>query len=131
MFEAIRTVLQHEPRIGYALVFSRAPGAARADSVLDIAIGTAAPLTVRELGDLIDRLESASGMTVELMLLEEAAPAHAYRVVRDGVVVVERDRMALVRRKARAILEYLDFKPIEDRLVRGALAAAARGFDTK
>jgi predicted nucleotidyltransferase len=128
VLEAIRTVLLQEPRIGYALVFgSQARGSAHAGSDLDVAIGAAAPLPVRELGDLISRLESASGKVVDLVLLDEAAPALAYRVFRDGVVVVDRDRAALVRRKARAILEYLDFKPIEDLFTRGALAAARHG----
>ena len=51
----------------------------------------------------------------------------AYRIFRDGIVVLERDRNALVKRKAHAILEYLDFTPMHDILVRGALAAAERG----
>lgn len=128
MFEAIRDVLLAEPRVLYALVFgSHARGAARPDSDLDVAIGAREPFDVRELGDLIGRLEAASGRTVDLVLLAEAPPALAYRVFRDGVVVVERDRPALVERKARAILEYLDFKPIEDLCIRGALAAARRG----
>jgi hypothetical protein len=40
---------------------------------------------------------------------------------------VEKDRGALVERKTRAILEYLDFRPIEELAARGVLAAAARG----
>jgi hypothetical protein len=64
---------------------------------------------------------------VDLVLLEEAPAGLAYHVFRDGVVVFERDRPALVRRKARAVLEYLDFKPIEDICTRGVLAAARRG----
>jgi len=33
----------------------------------------------------------------------------------------------MVERKTRAILEYLDFQPIEELCARGALAAAAHG----
>jgi hypothetical protein len=32
-----------------------------------------------------------------------------------------------VARRARAVLEYLDFKPLEEQFVRGVLAASARG----
>jgi hypothetical protein len=59
--------------------------------------------------------------------LEPAPPALAYRVFRDGRVLVERDHARLVARRARAILEYLDFKPVEERCARGVLAAAGRG----
>jgi hypothetical protein len=41
--------------------------------------------------------------------------------------MVERDHAALVERKVRAILEYLDFKPLEELATRGVLAAAAHG----
>lgn len=55
-------------------------------------------------------------------------PSVGYRAFRDGRVLIERDHAALVERKARAILEYLDFKPVEERCVAGVLrAAAARG----
>jgi predicted nucleotidyltransferase len=37
------------------------------------------------------------------------------------------DHGALAHRKARAILDYLDFRPLEAIAIRGALAAAARG----
>jgi hypothetical protein len=64
---------------------------------------------------------------VDLVLLDEAPPALAYRAFRDGRVIVLRDPAALADRKARAVLEYLDFKPVEDLCTRGVLAAASRG----
>lgn len=128
MFEAVRSILSAERRVAYGLVFgSRARDSARSDSDLDVAVGLSEPLSVEELGDLIGRLEGATGRAVDLVLLDEAAPGLAYRVFRDGVVVLERDRAAMVRRKARAILEYLDFKPIEDIITRGVLARAKHG----
>jgi hypothetical protein len=128
MHEAIRTVVEREPAFAYALVFgSRARGTARPDSDLDIAIGTSAPFDHRRLGDLIGALESATGCVVDLVVLDDAAPALAWRAFKDGIVVFERDRRALVQRKARAILEYLDFKPFEDICTRGVLTAAKHG----
>lgn len=114
--------------MAYALVSgSRARGTARPESDLDLAIGVTAPFDHRDLGDLIARIEAATGHTVDLVLLDEAPPGLAYRMFRDGLVVLERDRGAMVRRKARAILEYFDFKPFEDILARGSLEAAERG----
>ena len=65
-------------------------------------------------------------MPVDLVLMQEAPPGLAYRVFAGGRVILERDRAALVERKAQAIIDYLDFKPIEE-LCAGGVLAAARG----
>ncbi len=128
--EALEQILAKDPRIAYALLFgSRARGSAHAASDLDVAVGLVrgtrlAPL---DLGDLVSRLERASGHTVDLLVLDQAPLPVAYRVFRDGRLIVEKDHRALVERKVRAILEYLDFRPIEALAVRGVLSAAADG----
>jgi predicted nucleotidyltransferase len=131
MIDRLRRILEADDRVAYALVFgSLARGSSHAGSDVDIAIGLGAGHrpTVGEIGDIISRLEVATeGRPVDLVLLDEAPPALAYRVFRDGQVVVLRDRAALVDRKARAILEYLDWKPMEGLFARGVLAAATRG----
>jgi uncharacterized protein len=116
VFDEIAKVLAAEPRVTYALVFgSRARGSERADSDFDIAIGgLRSPLSVRELGNLIGRLESATARTVDLTNLDEVPPSVAYRVFRDGIVVLDREHAALVDRQVRAVMEYLDWKPVED-----------------
>lgn len=128
--ETLRRALKVDPRVAYAIVFgSVARGSAHEESDLDVAIGLAsgATLDTADLGTLIARLEEVAGRTVDLVLLDEAPPGLAYRVFRDGRLLFSRDAAALSDRKARAILEYLDFKPIEDLFTRGALAAATRG----
>jgi predicted nucleotidyltransferase len=128
--DALRQPLELYPRIAYAVLFgSRLRGDVRAGSDLDIAIGLepGAHLTLQELGELAADIERETGQHVDLVLLDEAPPGLAYRVFRDGSVVFVRDRRALVARKAKAILEYLDFQPVEELCVRGVLAAAARG----
>lgn len=130
MFDDLRRVLASEPGIAYALVFgSAARQTLRPDSDVDVAIElrSGAPRDVLALGRLAARLESAVGRRVDLVLLDEAPPPLAYRVFRDGRILVEHDHGTLVSRKARAILEYLDFKPIEDLCANGVLRAAARG----
>ena len=130
MLEALRASLAEDPRIAYALVFgSHARGSATPHSDVDVAIGLGAGtgLEPLELGALIARLEAAACRPVDLVLLDEAPPGLAYRVFRDGVVICARDRGALSDRRARAIMEYLDFLPFEELFARGALAAAARG----
>lgn len=131
MLDTLRGALAEEPDVVYALAFgSAARGRLRADSDVDVAIELrwGAPRDPRTLGGLAARLESVVGRPVDLVLMDEAPPALAYRVFRDGRLLVERDHAALVARKTRAILDYLDFKPIEDLCATGVLrAAAARG----
>ena len=58
--------------------------------------------------------------------MDDAEAPLAYRIFRDGRVFLERDHAALVARKAQAILQYLDFKPVEELCAEGVLRAAAR-----
>ena len=130
MLDDLRRVLASEPGIAYALVFgSAARLALHAGSDVDVAIelSPGAPRDVLALGTLAARLESAVGRRVDLVLLDEAPSPLAYRVFREGRLLLEHDHAALVRRKARAIVEYLDFKPIEELCAAGVLRAAARG----
>lgn len=130
MFEAVTEMLARDPRIAYAIVFgSAARGDSGPRSDLDLALGLAPGVRLDALGigDLAGRLEAAAGRAVDLVLLDEAPAGLAYRVFRDGRPLFVRDRDALVARKARAILEYLDFQPFEELFARGALAAAGRG----
>lgn len=131
MFDRLRRALEAEPGVAYALLFgSSARGTGRLDSDADIAIEltAGAPRDVHALGRLSARLESVAGRRVDLVLLDEAPAPLAYRIFRDGRLLVERDHSALVARKARALLDYLDFKPVEERCAAGVLrAAAARG----
>ncbi len=130
MAAAIARVLEADPRIAYALVYgSVARATDHAGSDIDLAIGLrgGASFSHHDIGELTSRLESATGRPVDLVLLDRAPPGLAYRAFRDGRVVFQRDRARLVERKARAILEYLDFRPTEQLLANGALRAAARG----
>jgi predicted nucleotidyltransferase len=123
---AVARVLDRDSRIAYGLVFgSTARGQARTVSDLDVAIGLADGVTLDPLaiGRLVSDLEEASGRTVDLLLLNEAPPALAYRAFRDGIVVSVRDRSAMIDRRVRAVLDYLDYRPFEAAFVRGILNA--------
>jgi hypothetical protein len=116
MLDTLQRILSDDARIAYALVFgSTARGTAGGRSDHDIAVGLAkgVHLSPLEIGELIARMESAAGRSIDLVLLDEAPPALAYRVFRDGKPLAVRDPDAMTARKVRAILEYLDFQPIE------------------
>ena len=124
MFERARAVLDADARIAYALIFGSAAGeAAHVHSDVDIAIDltSGCQLTALDIGELISKLESSLGRTVDLVLLGETPPSLAYRIFRDGVVLNVRDERMLKTRRAQAILEYLDYRPIEELFIRGVL----------
>jgi predicted nucleotidyltransferase len=127
VIDKIRRLLDADSRVAYAMLFgSQARGTAHAHSDVDIAVGFRPPgqLDALELGTLIADLESAAGRPVHLVALEHAPPALAYRIFRDGQRLVVHDEPAFKARVARAILEYLDFKPVEDLFTRHILRAS-------
>jgi predicted nucleotidyltransferase len=124
VLDALRTTLTDDPRIAYALVFgSTARGTDHALSDVDVAIGTAADasLGTLDLGELNSRLEAVVARPVHLVVLDEAPPGLAYRVFKDGAPLFVRDARAFKSRLARAILEYLDFRPVEELFTRSVL----------
>jgi predicted nucleotidyltransferase len=130
MIGALREALAQDDRIAFALLFgSTARGSAGVGSDVDVAIGLrpGARLDALAIGDLASRLEAAAGRPVDVVLLDEAPSPLAYRAFRDGQLIVEKDHAALAERKARAILEYLDFRPVEEMCARGVLRSAVHG----
>jgi predicted nucleotidyltransferase len=77
LIEAARRVLEADARIAYALVFG---SAAREDGRpardLDLAVGLTrgTRLSVRDLGDLLSRLEKAAGKPVDFSIEEGITP---------------------------------------------------------
>ena len=126
---AIGDALAGVPHVAFALVFgSCARGTAHAGSDVDVALGFGRGRRpgAYEIGAIVSRLEEAAGRSVDVVVLEDAPPGLAYRVFRDGVTVLVRDRSALVDRKTRAILEYLDYRPVEEAFSKAVLARRSR-----
>lgn len=129
MVDRLQAALEADPRIAYALVFgSAARGQAHAHSDVDVAVGLVegTHLEPMDIGALAARLEEAAGRAVDLVLLDEAPPGLAYRIFRDGRPVSVRSAPALKARFVKAVLEYLDFQPLEELFTRGVLAGATR-----
>lgn len=128
--QALLDRLADDDRIAYALLFgSRARGTPREDSDVDLAIGLqpGQRLDAGAFGALVADLEDTCGRAVDLVLLDEAPPALAWRIFAEGRLLTARDRDRFVARKARAIVEYLDFAPFEARCAAGVLRARAGG----
>lgn len=121
--QAIRDQLARDPRgvVAAYLFGSQARGDARPDSDVDVAVlyGEAPPRTLAgQPFDTEDELAGALGRPVQLVVLNTASPDLVHRVLRDGILVVDRDRSARIRFEVAARNAYFDLKPFLDRYRR-------------
>jgi predicted nucleotidyltransferase len=85
-----------------------------------------------------ERLEMTGGVMdvlgvdeVDVAILNQTPIALNYRVVRDGVVLLCRDRNARLHWEAMTRSRYFDFKPFIERYERAVLEQARRGVLTR
>ena len=100
---------------------SVARGQARASSDVDIGVlyAVTPPATLEGLGgELAYDLELALRRPVDLVVLNRAPADLIHRVLRDGVLVVERDRARRIEFEIKARNEYFDLAPIRARYRR-------------
>jgi predicted nucleotidyltransferase len=114
--ERARGVLEASRGVVCAYLYgSRARGSARPDSDVDIAVlfETDPPATFEGLPlDLEGDLENAIGLPVQLLVLNGAPADLVHRVLRDGVLLLERDPSARIRFEVRRRNEYFDLLPV-------------------
>jgi predicted nucleotidyltransferase len=113
---ALRQFFEHCPEalVCVYLYGSRARGTAGQASDVDLAVLYAVdpPDTLEGLGlDLAADLEQRLGQTVDLLVLNRAPVDLIHRVLRDGVLVCERDRSARIRFEVRKRNDYFDLLP--------------------
>jgi predicted nucleotidyltransferase len=132
----LTTFFEDDPRgaVAVYLFGSVARGEARADSDVDVGIlfEQAPPATLDAPQFAIEAaLERLLGRAVQVVALNRASPDLVHRVLRDGRIVLDRDRAARIRFEVRKRNEYFDMAPIR-RLYRryphphGTSAAAKR-----
>lgn len=116
--------LDREGVVAAMLIGSQARGTAGPLSDVDLGVwhqpGLDAAARLRLRLDLATAAARALGVgEVDVVLLNGATPLMRHRAVRDCVRLVERDPKARVRFEARALLDYLDTKPLRAELARG------------
>jgi predicted nucleotidyltransferase len=118
------------PWIAAAYLFgSLARNEGRPDSDLDLGIvlvrrGEATHGEYMKTLEVAGRLEHLSpGGLVDLVLLEEAGPLFAHRVLLDGRLVYEGDRERRIEFEWKTYVRAFDFRPLYERATRGRLRA--------
>ena len=94
---------------------SRARGTARPDSDVDLALllrRPPAPTLGGVSRNLEPLLERELRLRVEAIILNAAPPDLAHRVLRDGIVVLDRDRPARLRFEVQSRNEYFGLEPV-------------------
>ncbi len=118
-------------RVVFAYLFgSQAKGDAGPLSDIDIAVcfDEAIPcdehfdLRLEVLGELTDLFQTDD---IDLVVLNEAPPLLAHRILRDGRLLFSADRRARLRFETRAVLKYLDWKPYLDKYTRQTFGSGA------
>ena len=122
--ERLAGALDREGVVAAMLIGSQARAKAGPLSDIDIGVWHEPGLDSAErlrlqLGLATAATEALGTGEVDIVLLNRAAPLMRHRAIRDGRRLVERDAKARVQLESRAILDYLDTKPLRAELARG------------
>jgi uncharacterized protein len=121
----LRQILREAPKdlVAAYLFGSVARGTARLDSDVDLAVlfanAPASTLSAQPFA-LEDNLCAQLGRPVQIVVLNSAPPDLAFRVLREGRLILDRDSAARARFEVRTRNEYFDIKPFLDRYRRTA-----------
>lgn len=117
-----RVIADHEPQVLTAYLFgSRARGTERLGSDVDVAVlfAETRPRTLMGLPTELEAALSADlGLDAQVVDLERASPDFVHRVLRDGVLVLDRDPAARVRFEVHRRNQYFDILPHLERYRR-------------
>ncbi len=104
------------PVVAAWLFGSQARGDARADSDVDVAVLLARSLdsydSLMLSLDLAAALERYLDHDVDVVVMNDAAPDLAHRVLRDGVLALDRDRATRIAFEVHSRNEYFDMVPV-------------------
>jgi predicted nucleotidyltransferase len=118
ILSGIEQILKDESNIIFAYIFgSNVKNTKRYGSDLDIAVYFKNEPEILDIGVLALKLEGASNYKVDLVSLnglEKSDPILAYSIISDGKIATVKNKLILSYFKKAVILNYLDFKPVND-----------------
>jgi predicted nucleotidyltransferase len=122
--ERLSLALNQEGVVAAMLIGSQARGTPGPLSDVDIAVwhdeGLDPASRLRLQLKLVSAASRALGTDeIDIVMLNKAPPLLRQRAVRDARLLVEPDPIARVRLDARALLDYLDTKPLRAEMSRG------------
>ena len=118
--ERVREACQSAPSdiLAVYLYGSRARGTASRESDVDLGVLLKAP-PVPALGNVARDLEAiverALGLPVAVVVVNTAPADLVHRILRDGVILLDRDRAARLRFEVQSRNEYFDLEPVRRR----------------
>ena len=123
LVEQVREHLRTLPAVRLAALFgSAARGTSHARSDLDLAVRLDPDSDSLELRRKIEvSLVRALGCTVDVIYMDEAPPLLRFEIARDGVLLVEGRPYEWADFKARAMLDWYDWKPYAERIHAAAV----------
>jgi predicted nucleotidyltransferase len=129
--EAIRTVLADHPWVTAAWHFGSSAIGGRPARDIDVGILAATVPTDLALTErLAAELASTSGFDAipfDVRIVNGSSPVFLGRFLRQGSLAFERDREARIEWEALAMSQWLDFRPVWERMRRQALRSWASG----
>jgi len=112
----LTAIFSDDPNVAFALMFgSRAGGAARRDSDLDVALFFHAPPTGLAVLDFRNDWSNLLGVEVDLVILNNASPFLRHQVMKTGRKLVVNDPRAYLLFRERTIFDYQEYRWWTDR----------------
>ena len=128
----LREALDHDEVAAAYLFGSQARSRAGPLSDVDVGVWASPLLDARRRFDL--RIELARKVrdalrteAVDLLVLDDSSPLLRHRAWRDGELLIDRDPRTRVRGETRALIEFLDTKPLREQTAAGVSHRLAEG----
>jgi uncharacterized protein len=120
--DQLRASFLRRDDVELAVLFgSAAQGRLHATSDIDVAVRWTAG-EPRDRDAFFAAVERAMGCPVDVIDLDVAPPQLRFEIARDGLLLVERATGAWSRTRARAFIDWWDFRPIAKIIHRAAIA---------
>ncbi|MGI9081534.1 MAG: type VII toxin-antitoxin system MntA family adenylyltransferase antitoxin [Thermoleophilaceae bacterium] len=130
--EQLAAALDRDGVVAAMLFGSQATGKAGPLSDIDVAVWADSTLGRSERFDLrlalmAEAVRVLNTDEVDLVVLNDAPPLLQHRALRDSVRLIDRDPPKRIRLETRAILDYLDTKPLRELFGAAALERLEEG----